>query len=66
MVELGTELQAEIKSTQQRIAEQRRLIKRSKGNAVVLEAAKSDIREMQTHMAVLQMNFRKVSSPIDP
>lgn len=63
MVELETEIQAAIKSTQKGIAEQRRLIKRSRGNAVVLAAAKSDIREMQTHLAVLESNLSKVFSP---
>ena len=56
---LALELKAEIKKAQQRIGEQRRVIKRSKGNAVVLEAAQADIREMQTHLGVLEGNLAK-------
>ena len=59
---LELELKAEIKKAQQRIAEQRRVIKRSKGNAAVLEAAQADIREMQTHLGVLEGNLAKTSA----
>jgi hypothetical protein len=57
-------LKTEIKATRDGIAEQRRLIKRSKGNAIVLEAAKAGIRQMQTHLDVLESNLNNLACPV--
>jgi len=57
---LDKQLTAEIKKLQAEMNAQKQIIKRSVGNPLVLEAAEQHLKELHTHLAVLESNRKKI------
>jgi hypothetical protein len=60
---IAQKIHAELKHVETDIAAQKKAVKRSAGNKVVIEAAKSELNALRTRRGVLEGNLQKLQQP---